>query len=661
MAYRIGLVELKNFGPFAESEINLNHPGVTVVEGRIEGVPGCDSNGAGKSFIFDAVAWCLYGRCIRPDYTTDNIIKLGPDDKPVRGGTRVRVTLDGGPESVVVERYRKDPKYNNQLRLIVGGNDVSRGTDAQTELAIERKLGIDFVTFCNSVAFGVREDVKSFFFATDTERKKVLDTLLGLELYAEAEKVAKRKVKELAGELDTLELRLDKAMTRREAKQESLDDTLSDAELSKLDIALKSEKLKLKKIDKKDKPLKEKVEKLQDKQDKLEDTISKQRQEWKRLYEAYEKDKQKTEAERIKCDTAVTFAKSKAKSIEREIEKSDKMAGATCPTCEQDVPKKHVDKMTKLRKDELKQLTKDIKKGEEELAALEEALEALTPPEQVDDSAIHQIEKDIAAVSAERSELRAESRGIKATIEQMEARLEEAKDNKGGLKEEIEKLDGQIAEIGKEIDELNLTLSRYEFWATAYGNKGLKSFLIEAEIPEINRYATKYAQKLLGHGATVRLSATSTLKSGASREKLTVHGAIPGYTKSYSGASKGQKKRMDLSLLLSFRRLVASRADRAIDQVFADEIFDGVDQAGVEAVGELLREEAGNGPVLLVTHDPRLKPVGDRFATVHNVNSTATIVVDTVSIPASKPEAKPKKKLKVARRRKRKTASARGA
>lgn len=661
MSYRIGLVEMRNFGPFAGAEIDLDYPGVTVIEGLIEGVPGCDSNGAGKSFIFDAVAWCLYGRCIRPDYKADDIVKLD-GDKLSKGGTFVRVTLNGGPDPVTVERYRRHPMYKNQLRLLVDGDDVSRGTDVQTELAIERKLGMDFVTFCNSVAFGVREDVKSFFFASDTERKKVLDTLLGMELYSEAEKVAKRSAKEIAQEVYELEDTATRLRTKHETKQESLDDSLTDAEIARMEVQYKEHKVKLKVLDKKAKPLKQEIESLQEEYDTVEDEITKQRKEWSKRYDEYKKEKQDVDAQRAKADSSLAFARSQVKRAKERIEKSKNMAGTECPTCEQKVQKTHINKVVKAYRSDLKEYELQVEQFEEEVEECDAKLTHLAPPDVIDDEPLRKIEKKIDTLSAKRGEIRAERKGLVSVIEQLQERIDEAQSNKSGLQDELDKLAEELLEVEQEIKAKNKDLARYEFWVSAFGNRGLKSFLIEAEVPEINKHATKYAQKLLGHGSVVRLSATSTLKSGAKREKLSVSGVIPGYTKSYSGASKGQKKRMDLSLLLAFRRLVANRADRAIDQVFADEIFDGVDQSGVEQVGELLREEANNGPVVLVTHDPRLKPVGDRFVTVRNVDHTATIEIDKASKkPAKKKKPATKlKRAKRARRRGKKAVSARG-
>jgi DNA repair exonuclease SbcCD ATPase subunit len=185
--------------------------------------------------------------------------------------------------------------------------------------------------------------------------------------------------------------------------------------------------------------------------------------------------------------------------------------------------------------------------------------------------------------------------------------------------ESLQAVDEEYAEVKKRSDDL-------EFWVEGFGNRGLKSFLIEAEIPEINRLATTYAQELLGIGAVVKLNATKALKTkDVVRENLTVEGSIPQCTESYAGASRGQKKRMDLSLLLAFRELVSTRQVRAFSQLFMDEIFDGLDPAGADTICELLQGIAAVCPVSLITHDKRIKPVADRVVLVCHKEGRAII------------------------------------
>ena len=142
----------------------------------------------------------------------------------------------------------------------------------------------------------------------------------------------------------------------------------------------------------------------------------------------------------------------------------------------------------------------------------------------------------------------------------------------------------------------------------------------------MNKQASEYASMLFGAPVPIQLSATRQLKSRkATKEELSIKAEIPGCSDVYAGASKGQKRRLDVALVLAFREIVARRSSRACDQFFVDELFDGLDASGCETVVELLRTVAGGAPVILITHDPKLKAVADRVIHVHHTDGIARV------------------------------------
>ena len=643
MGYRIGKVNFRNFGPFAEGTINLDQPGVTLIEGSIHGIPGCDSNGAGKSFIFDGIAWALYGRCIRPEYTGDDVVKL-----KARGGCEVSVELTRGHEPVLIRRYRNDPQYRNQVHLSVGGQDVTRGTNAETQIAIERVIGMDYLTFCNTVAFGVREDVKSFFTATDTDRKKVLDMMLGLEVYGEAEKVARRRMKEAALELENRRSKVGAVLIRIEEKKETIQ-MLEQAREDDTASKLKEFKKTLKSATVKHTEWVGKVQKMEEKIEGLREKLEAEESDYFNAIKAHQAKLVEMEREEVRIDNEVLAARIIVQGVEKRLTAMVDLSGVECPTCHQTVTDKHVKGINKGAKAELAEAKKKFDAATTALSDYQTKLADARETQPERSARAIELEEEIAALD-ERLDTRCETRDKwKSAARTAERLIEEAEEAQGRSTDRVDKAKKELAEMEESIEEGRVVIEQQEeivatleFWVQAFGNQGLKSFLIEAEIPEVNRHATRYARRLLGEGAKVQLKATTTLKSGANREKLTVEGVIPGKTNKYPGASKGQKKRMDLSLLLAFRKLIAGRVQQPFDQLFADEIFDGLDQSGVEVIGELLREEAASGPVALVTHDPRVKPVGDRFVLIEHDGVSACIGTTGASAPESPA---PKKKV----------------
>lgn len=199
MTFRIGKTSIRNFGPFEEAEFDFSCPGLTVVEGSISGASGCDSNGSGKSFVLEAPVWALTGRLIRDGVAVDDVVRGYGE------GCEVTTTLVGDDTTVCVTRYRKHAIHRNDVVLKVDGDDVSRGTNQATDRAIEKIMGLDFTTFMSTVAFGARREALTFFAATDTERKAVMERLLGLEVYAQAQALARRELREVTEELSAKE------------------------------------------------------------------------------------------------------------------------------------------------------------------------------------------------------------------------------------------------------------------------------------------------------------------------------------------------------------------------------------------------------------------------------------------------------------------------
>lgn len=623
---QISTVKYENFMCFEQAEIDLAAPGLTAIEGRIGDTAGCDSNGSGKSSIMDGVSWCLYGRCLREKYKGDDIRRETAKPKE---GTVVEVNIIGGPKPITVRRYRKHPLQQNNVRLLIGGKDVSRGTNPETDLAIVEALGMDFTMFANSVAFGAREDVRSFFASTDTERKKVLDRMLGLELYAEAEKVARRRLKTVAATMDEHARKRDRIQAAIETLQGQFGTVPTPEELEReeLDVAkqralcalLMRRKVKADArlaVAKKDLSLAEEQfagiwAEYEAHCDEREKNLAKLRRDAR----SYESDLSGKTADRSRLEQRIT-----------RLEKLDK---AVCPTCEQPVKAKHLKGMMQPLIDERDALTEEVLATKDLRDAADKAIREVEDAE-VEVPTSLEVETFTQEIEIEEAEVNDYARKYEvahARLSEMEAAAEEHTTAAAALSAEIDSKSKDLAEVEAEYAKHERKAAQLEFWADGFGKSGLRSFLTEAEIPEINRRASAFAWRLLGEGAYVKLSATRQLKSGkGQREELSITARIPNKTKTYAGASKGQKKRLDLCLLLAFRELVAARAAKPFNQLFADEIFDGLDRSGSDAVVSLLKETAAVCPVLLVTHSEYIKSAGDQLVVVEHDGTTARII-----------------------------------
>lgn len=618
--YRIGLTKIRDFLPFEKAEFDFSQPGLTVVEGEIVGMMGCDSNGSGKSALIEAPVWALTGRCIRERYKGDDVVRLG-----AKTGACVEVNLTGGEKDIRVVRYRKDKKHKDNVYLYVNGENVSAGTNRATDLRIERELGLDFDTFMNTVAFGARAEVRSFFFATDAERKRIMDKLLGLEAFAKAQTIAKTRLRDLTREIDPLmtaemnlglKVQADKASIERLRLQVDVDPVdLNDARLRVRALSRRRDQL---------------IADVAQAEDDLREAESAHRdvmRAYDRSVDGYEASKRRFEKASVAHRRDARDASLEASRLKREASKLVTLRGKKCPTCRQQVAGKTVKEIVDSMRGEAANYEgkaaaeiAEAETVEAEIAGLEVPVEPACWDLRTAEEILAKRKEDLA--------------GCRADLREAQARLdalEEAHNRTAGqieaLEAEIETDEQSLTDIRIKQEDIKDKLARLEFWADAFGNGGLKSYVIEAELPTINKLATGFARRLLGEGAHVRLQPTKELKTRDEvREEMVVDAAIPGCTASYAGASKGQRHRLDLSMILAFREVVSHRSAAAFDQLVADELFDGVDATGIDCVIEILQEVAATCPVLLVTHDARLKSVGQRLVTVRHEGGKATLV-----------------------------------
>ena len=634
-AYQISEVRYQNFGPFEDVIFDFSQPGLTVIDGAIEGSFGCDSNGAGKSFLFDGVAWALFGRCLRERYTGDDIRRHTWSDAADRNvvgageSTCVTVTLQAGDDTVSVARYRKHPRYKDHVRLYVNGQDCSRGTTPETTKAIVLTIGMDFNAFCNSVAFAAREDIKSFLSegASDGERKKVLDKILGLELYGAAQKVARGKLAEATAELQEFDHQRAITLTRITEKQELLADLQTPDDAADLELRIARLRVSLRQQAKSKVALDAQITRCKQEQQDEQKKLHKREKVYEKARENYRKLRREAQAHVDEAKAKSNQASGESRVLRRDAEAVEAVAGTECPTCKKMLSKVEGKKIVRKLTDDADQQSSAATRHEDDALIMQVAVDELEAPERPS----HSIEwgtlsTEIAMARLRRAEIKSAIEARENLLGEMQAQQAQSTGQRTTLKKAIKAAQQELRDADAEVVGKRTHAEMLEFWVEGFGNQGLKSFLIEAETPRINKSATRIAQRLLGPGARIQLHATRQLKTRkTTKEQLTIDAIIPGMTNNYAGASRAQKKRLDLALVLAFREVVASRAVNGFRQLFADEIFDGMDESGVEAAGDLLRELAQECPVAVISHHPTIKKLAKNYVTVYHSGNTATL------------------------------------
>ena len=200
-----GKLSLKNFMCYRDNVPPLSFDGIHVA-------CLCGDNGNGKSAIFDAITWALWGKSRAKN--DDDLIHLGQSEMEIE-----LEFISGEQRYRVLRKHAKKPSKvragQTILELQIASNGVFRPISGNSLLETQQKviklLNLDYETFKNS-AFLRQGHADEFSIKRPGERKEILANILGLSHYDELE----RRAKELAGDRRTEADKLENAINEIE-------------------------------------------------------------------------------------------------------------------------------------------------------------------------------------------------------------------------------------------------------------------------------------------------------------------------------------------------------------------------------------------------------------------------------------------------------------
>lgn len=186
-------IHLINFKKYEKASITFDNSMV--------GIFG--NNGAGKSSLFEAVTWCLYGVAQsmegREGVKQEDLIKDGENEM----GVEVEFLL--GNHLYRVTRYLS-AKRGIKSRLHIDGKLQARKS-REVISRIEQDIGLNVKGFISS-SFIRQKELDLITSKIASERKKLINRLFNLRIYEKFEEAAKNKKKEKERELDQVKTRI---------------------------------------------------------------------------------------------------------------------------------------------------------------------------------------------------------------------------------------------------------------------------------------------------------------------------------------------------------------------------------------------------------------------------------------------------------------------
>ena len=163
-------------------------------------------------------------------------------------------------------------------------------------------------------------------------------------------------------------------------------------------------------------------------------------------------------------------------------------------------------------------------------------------------------------------------------------------------------------------------LPYYDFWVGAMGNEGIKSFIIEGILPTLNEQIDYWMQLIYQGAISVKFDKflNVEIKNVASKKGM----------KRYGQGSGGERRRIDIAIMLAFRQIMKMSTGKDPNIVFFDEVAENIDEEGLAWLYNVLVDLSKASRVYVISHNPGLISLlqgGDTLSIVKK-NGAATLL-----------------------------------
>lgn len=549
------------------SEVNLTTAKTNLIVG---------TNGAGKSTILDALTFSLFGKPFRKISKGSLVNSINEKD------TVVEVEFSIGKNEYHVLRGIKP----NKFEITVNGqlwNQEASVADQQKNFE-QNVLKMNFKSFTQVVILGASTFVP-FMRMPLGQRREIIEDILDIQIFSTMNENLKGKVKINSEELREVDYSLEVVKNKIALQKEHM---------------MNLEKRDKEEIDRK----RAKIAEYQQKETDNSTIVANITQQIEKLNKDM-KDYQESSAKLSKLNTYLIKLTHKLNTCKKEHEFFED--NHVCPVCTQD-------------------LADDFR--EEKIASGKNKVDEMTIGWNDLNTAIEQEENRFAKfteLSTEVNELNTslnqtnyEITSIRKTINDINQEIDDLTKDNADAKAEYETLKslvGEKKELASQLEDCRKDKDTLSVASKLLKDSGIKTRIIKTYLPTMNKMISHYLQSMEFYvNFTLDENFEETIKSRY-RDVF-----------SYESFSEGEKARIDIALLLTWRSIAKLKNSVDTNLLILDEIFDGsLDQSGSSELSWILRNFDDRTNVFVISHKESMNDKFERTIIVEKPKNYSTL------------------------------------
>jgi DNA repair exonuclease SbcCD ATPase subunit len=510
-------------------------------------------NGAGKSTVVDALTFGLFGKPFRKinkpqlvntinnaDAVVEIEFKIGRKQYKIIRGIKPNI-FEIYCEGLLVNQDAKAKDYQEHLEKFI--------------------LKLNYKSFTQVVVLGSAAFIP-FMQLTPADRRAIIEDLLDIQIFSSMNSLVKDALSTIKE--NSTKFKYDVTLTEEKIvyQKQNIEDHKkhNEDEIKKKQEELDSNGIQVK-------TLHNDVELIQEHIDVLQSKIT---------------DKLIVEGKNKKLFQLEAKVETNIKKNKKDMEFYEQ--NDNCPTCQQQIEETFRQTQVNERKTKVEAQQKGLKEIESEIFKLNERL-----------LAIEKISKHITAHNNEVVKHNSTISAVNKYIIKLNKEITELSTRKDTLIEENEKLKTlnlELETLKKIQEELTIEKQYYDFAATLLKDSGIKTKIIKQYLPVMNKLINKY---LTAMDFFVNFNLNESFEETIKSRHRDVF--------SYASFSEGEKMRIDLALLFTWRQIAKMKNSTNTNLLILDEVFDSsLDGVGTEEFMKLLNSLDNSTNVFVISH-----------------------------------------------------------